>query len=90
MFRIIATKIVPMLMHDPRPALVAEILGMDQPGWARDPATHLALAVALLNEDPAAFADLMNKVDQVALGSVIKRGNRHSWPHIVGRPEISM
>lgn len=94
MIRLIAYKLAPHLLNDPRPALVAAAVGMDQPGWPADPATHLGMAQNLLRNDPTAFAILMHRLDQLELGSSSPRGKHHFtadfWPHTCLRPEISM
>jgi len=94
MIRLIANKLAPHLKKDPRPDLVAEALGMDQPGWPADPKTHLGMAQELLRTDPEAFAVLMHYVDQLDLGGVPSR-EPHCLIRYVGpgkclRPEISM
>ncbi|GEM_PF-3342534 len=60
--------------HDPRPALVARALGMDVAGWPADPATHLGMAQRLLQANPAAFAALMSRLDQLELGIPTPQG----------------
>lgn len=94
MIRHIAYRLAPHLTNDPRPALVAEAVGMDQPGWPADPKTHLRMAQELLRRDPEAFAILMNYVDQLDLGGVPSREPHrlipHVWPGRCLRPEISM
>ena len=94
MIRLFVVSISPHHKIDPRPALVAEALGMDQPGWPADPATHLAMAQSLLRDNPTAFALLMSLVDQFHLGGEPAQGRRSIIPYVRPykclRPEISM
>lgn len=63
---------------DPRPELVARILGRELAGWPVNPLLHLSFAEKLQRANPLGFLVLVALLDKKELGSASLRWKHHN------------